>query len=147
MRAFRPANWGLKFASGLVAATGIGGIGCSDYDDDYYVHDGRPDTVIVEHHPRAVYVEPARRPSVVHRHTRADSVIVHEAPPRLRVERRTPSPGRDHVWIDGHWRHDGKAYQWESGRYERQRPNKRWESARWDRERDGWRYHEGGWRD
>ena len=39
-------------------------------------------------------------------------VVVNIAPPRARVEHRSARPSKDHVWINGFQRWNGKAYEW-----------------------------------
>ena len=74
-------------------------------------------------------------------------VVVKIAPPRAVVEHRSARPSRDHVWINGYHRWDGKAYAWEPGRWEK-RPNSHavWVAPKWQNRRDGWVLVEGHWR-
>lgn len=79
--------------------------------------------------------------------TAAADVVIRIAPPRVLVERRPPPPSRNHVWISGYHRWDGRAYTWEPGRWEpRPRPRARWVSHRYVRRHDGWVFVEGHWR-
>jgi hypothetical protein len=74
-------------------------------------------------------------------------IVVRIAPPRAVVERRTPPPGRDYIWISGYHRWDNNAYAWSPGRWE-QRPRRgaRWEAHRWKHHKGGWVLSEGHWR-
>ncbi len=91
--------------------------------------------------PAVVVTEPPRAAEKV--------VYVQEAPPPLRreviVERERPS--KAHLWIAGHWRHDGRAYFWVPGHWERPpRPRAVWVEPRWEH-RDGvYVFVEGVWR-
>jgi hypothetical protein len=74
-------------------------------------------------------------------------IVVKIRPPRARVEHRGARPGRQHVWIPGYNRWDGRAYVWESGRWEAPpRPRAVWVAPRWQHRRDGWVMIEGHWR-
>jgi len=74
-------------------------------------------------------------------------IVVRIAPPRIVVERRPPPPSRDHVWVSGYHRWDGKGYVWTPGRWEQPpRPHARWVAHRWVHRRDGWVLVEGHWR-
>jgi hypothetical protein len=77
----------------------------------------------------------------------AADIVVRIAPPRVLVERRSPPPSRNHVWIAGYQRWDGHAYVWTAGRWEQPpRPGQRWVAHRWVHRRDGWVMVEGHWR-
>jgi len=77
----------------------------------------------------------------------AADVVIRIGPPHVRIERRTPPPSRDHVWISGYHRWDGNAYVWEPGRWERRpRPHARWVAHRYVRRDGGWVFVEGHWR-
>jgi hypothetical protein len=74
-------------------------------------------------------------------------VIVQVAPPRAIVEHRVERPSREHVWIGGYHRWDGRAYVWEPGRWDRPpRPHAVWVAPRWTHRHDGWVFVEGRWR-
>ena len=49
----------------------------------------------------------------------AAEVVVKVAPPRVKVEHRGVAPSREHVWVNGYQRWDGRAYVWEPGRWEK----------------------------
>jgi len=74
-------------------------------------------------------------------------VVVKIAPPKLQVEHRPAAPSRDHVWIGGYHRWDGKAYAWEPGRWEAPpRPHAVWVAPRWEHRHDGYVFVEGRWK-
>lgn len=76
----------------------------------------------------------------------ADEVFVTQAPPRVRVETRTLSPGRGYVWNRGYWHWTGRTYVWVSGRWVRpQRPGSVWVEGTWVRRPGGWVWVEGRW--
>jgi len=74
-------------------------------------------------------------------------VVVSIRPPHIVVERREQRPSRDHVWVSGYHRWDGRAYGWNAGRWE-QPPHRgqRWVAHRWVHQRGGWVLVEGRWR-
>ncbi len=77
----------------------------------------------------------------------AADIMVRIAPPRVVVERRTPAPSRNHVWVGGYQRWDGNAYAWTPGRWEqRPQPRSKWVGHRWNHRKDGWVFVEGHWR-
>jgi len=77
----------------------------------------------------------------------AAEIVVAIAPPHALVERRSPRPSRDHVWVSGYHRWDGNAYVWTSGRWEQPpRRHAHWVAHRWRHHRDGWVLVEGHWR-
>lgn len=77
----------------------------------------------------------------------AAQVVVTVRPPRPMHERRSAPPSRNHVWIDGYHRWDGRAYVWEPGRWEvPPRPRAHWVPAHWVRRGRGWVLVEGHWR-
>lgn len=79
---------------------------------------------------------------------RAGVAYVTQAPPRAIREVRPVSPGRNYVWIPGHYQYEGRAYVWVSGRYERPAFDNfnRWQPGKWHHDRNGWYWVEGGWR-
>lgn len=77
----------------------------------------------------------------------AADVIVRVAPPHAVVERRGVAPSRQHVWVTGYHRWDGRAYVWEPGRWEvPPRARAHWVPAHWVHRRGGWVLIEGHWR-
>jgi hypothetical protein len=77
----------------------------------------------------------------------AAEVVVKVAPPKARVEHRGTRPSRDHVWVGGYHKWDGKAYVWEPGRWEAPpRAHAVWVAPRWQHRHDGWVFVEGHWR-
>lgn len=47
----------------------------------------------------------------------AADIVVHIAPPHIRVERRSRRPGADYVWVSGYHRWENNAYAWTPGRW------------------------------
>ncbi len=105
---------------------------------------------VVASRPRGVVVRPAAAVVVTESPRPVERVVVvHEAPPPPRrevvIERERPSSA--HVWIAGHWRHDGRAFVWVPGHWDRP-PHARavWVEPRWERRDGGYIYIEGVWR-
>jgi hypothetical protein len=75
-------------------------------------------------------------------------VYVREGPPPLRREVIVERPGRDYVYIRGHWVYGrGGGYAWVPGRWERPEGRRhQWVEGRWAHDRGGWYYIEGRWR-
>lgn len=90
------------------------------------------------------------RTVVVHDHdappvVRTRETVVIEAPPPPRVER-APAPRSGYVWVEGHYRHDGRRYEWVPGRWERvPRVDARYVPGRWNRNDRGYIWIEGRW--
>ncbi len=77
----------------------------------------------------------------------AADIVVHIAPPHIRVERRSRRPGADYVWVSGYHRWENNAYAWTPGRWEQPpRPHAHWVAHRWTRRQGGWVMVEGHWR-
>src|ERR1035438_5830086 len=47
----------------------------------------------------------------------ASDIVIRLAPPRAVIERRSPRPSRNHVWVSGYQRWDGNAYSLNQGRH------------------------------
>lgn len=78
-----------------------------------------------------------------------DVIVVREGPPPPRRERYSERdrPSRNHVWIAGYWRHDGRAYVWIPGRWDLPpRGYREWEGPRWENRGGGYVFIEGHWR-
>ena len=74
-------------------------------------------------------------------------VVVRVAPPRAVVEHRGVRPSREHVWVGGYHRWDGRAYVWTPGAWVLPpRPHAHWVAHRWVRRNGGWVMVEGHWR-
>ncbi|HEX6966606.1 MAG TPA: YXWGXW repeat-containing protein [Gemmatimonadaceae bacterium] len=73
--------------------------------------------------------------------------VIHRAPPPARVEVVTRSPGHHYVWVEGHYRWDGRDYDWVPGHWERP-PHGRhaYQQGYWAHDHRGWYYVEGRWR-
>jgi hypothetical protein len=73
-------------------------------------------------------------------------VLVTEAPPPVRVERRTVAPGTGYVWTNGYWRWTGVRYEWVPGSWiARPRMTAIWVEGRWERHSGGWAWVPGHW--
>ena len=74
-------------------------------------------------------------------------VYVAEAPPAVRVESRTVSPGARYVWTGGYWRWTGNQYVWVRGGWvARPRPAAVYVEGHWLRRPGGWVWVPGHWR-
>ncbi|HKQ62793.1 MAG TPA: hypothetical protein VJS92_15990 [Candidatus Polarisedimenticolaceae bacterium] len=74
------------------------------------------------------------------------AAVVAIKPPPARVEVRGESPGRDFVWIGGHWSWNRVTYSWEPGRWVL-KPSRDavWVTGHWWPSRGGWVWIEGHW--
>ncbi len=75
-------------------------------------------------------------------------IVVRERVPPPQAETRPPAPSRDHVWIKGYWRHDGRVFVWVRGHWEK--PPRRgmiWVEPRWEAREGGQVFIEGSWTD
>ena len=77
----------------------------------------------------------------------AADIVVKVRPPNAVVEHRDRAPSKDHVWVSGFHRWDGRAYAWEKGHWELPpRPHAKWVAPKWEHRRDEWVFREGRWR-
>jgi len=53
--------------------------------------------------------------------------------------------GTGRVWVEGHYRWNGRRYVWEEGHWVRGRRGRHYAQPRWDQDGDRWRYHPGRW--
>jgi hypothetical protein len=67
-----------------------------------------------------------------------------EDPPPPREEVVTYRPG--HIWVHGHWAHDGNRWAWRGGYYERERAGQVYVEGRWERRGNHRVWIEGSWR-
>ncbi len=65
--------------------------------------------------------------------------------PRVVVVKKA-KPGKNHVWIDGHWKASGSKYVWVKGRWSKKRPGNIWIKGHWKRKRGGWIWVGGYWK-
>ena len=73
-------------------------------------------------------------------------VIVTHAPPAVRVETQTVSPGPTYVWTRGHWRWTGNNYVWVSGAWVvRPRTTAVWVEGHWAQRGAGYLWVAGHW--
>jgi hypothetical protein len=76
----------------------------------------------------------------------AADIVVHIAPPRMVVERRSPPPSPNHVWIQGYHNWDGQKYVWVQGRWEQPpRAHARWVAHHWVHRNGGYVLVDGRW--
>ena len=76
----------------------------------------------------------------------AGEIVVRIAPPRMVIERRSPRPSRNHVWIQGYHNWDGEHYAWGQGRWEQPpRAHARWVAHHWVHRNGGYVLVEGHW--
>lgn len=77
----------------------------------------------------------------------AGEMVVTQAPPAVRVETQTVSPGANYVWQKGYWRWSGSGYVWVSGHWV-SRPSVQavWVEGHWARRGGGWVWIAGRWR-
>ena len=66
-------------------------------------------------------------------------------PPPPPYARPVPPPRRGRVWVEGHYRWNGRRYVWEEGHWVRVRRGREYAQPRWDQDGDRWRYHPGRW--
>jgi hypothetical protein len=136
----------LLWTSVGIAALGV--LGC----DVFMGGRAREDRVYVQPQPQyvqqPVYVQqqPQYAPQPVYVEQQPQYVIVQQAPPPIRVERRPSAPSAAHIWIDGYWNWDSQRYSWVGGRYELPpQPGALWVAARYDSDAKGYRYTPGRW--
>ena len=68
-------------------------------------------------------------------------------PPTERVEVVPSTPGREYVWVKGHWGWRRDDYEWIPGRWVvPERGYREWVAGKWQHDRNGWFYVEGHWR-
>ncbi len=68
------------------------------------------------------------------------------APPQMRHEHRSSSPGPGYVWASGSWDWRGNDWGWVPGRWDRPGShNVQWVKAQYAREGPAWRYEPAHW--
>lgn len=73
-------------------------------------------------------------------------VMVTQAPPAVRIETQTVSPGPNYVWSRGYWRWNGATYVWVSGGWiVRPRAAAVWVDGHWLRRGSRWVWIAGHW--
>jgi hypothetical protein len=75
----------------------------------------------------------------------AGTAYVRTAPPAPKVETRPAKPGPKAVWIDGHWKWNGKRYVWQAGHWER-KPKGAWVAGHWKKTPRGHVWVKGHWK-
>jgi hypothetical protein len=74
-------------------------------------------------------------------------VLVTQAPPTVRVETQTVSPGANYVWTRGYWRWNGATYVWVPGSWiARPRPAAVYVERHWMRRGGRYVWLAGSWR-
>ena len=72
---------------------------------------------------------------------------VTQAPPPVRVETQTVTPGPNYIWTPGYWRWTGTSYVWVSGSWVvRPRVTAVWVEGHWVHRPGGWVWIAGHWR-
>jgi len=59
---------------------------------------------------------------------------------------KSAKPGKNFVWIEGHWKICGNKHVWVKGRWSKNRPDHHWIKGHWKRTRRGWIWIAGYWR-
>ena len=78
--------------------------------------------------------------------TTTGEMVVMQAPPAVRIETQTVSPGPTYVWTKGHWSWVGGRYQWVAGTWvARPGPASVWVDGHWLRHGSGWVWIAGRW--
>ncbi|MEP6690739.1 MAG: hypothetical protein ABJD07_06245 [Gemmatimonadaceae bacterium] len=78
---------------------------------------------------------------------RAGVIYAHRAPPTERIEVVSVAPGREDVWVKGHWAWRRDDYDWIPGHWARaQAGSREYVPGRWEHDRFGWFWIEGRWR-
>ena len=73
-------------------------------------------------------------------------VLVTQAPPAVRIETQTVSPGPNYVWTRGYWRWNGATYDWAPGSWvARPRATAVWVDGHWLRRGSRWVWVAGQW--
>jgi hypothetical protein len=75
----------------------------------------------------------------------ARTVVVRSAPPEPRMETRPAAPNARAVWIDGHWKWNGRRYVWQSGHWEGN-PKGTWVPGHWKKTPRGHVWVKGHWK-
>lgn len=73
-------------------------------------------------------------------------IVVKVRPARPATMAKRPARARKgHVWIDGHWKGNGRGYVWVTGQWVRARKGYRYTPGRWVTVRGGHRWQSGTW--
>ena len=75
-----------------------------------------------------------------------DVVYVQKAPPKVRTEVRTKRPGKNAIWVPGHWQWNGRKYVWKAGHWDKRPGGKTWVPGHWNKKQRGWVWVPGHWR-
>jgi hypothetical protein len=74
------------------------------------------------------------------------SLVVKIKPVRPKLVVVKPAkPGKNYVWISGHWVKKNKKYVWSQGRWVKTRPGKVWVAGHWKSLKGGWVWIPGHW--
>lgn len=75
------------------------------------------------------------------------STIVEHTPPPPQLERRPGAPGKDYVWVSGHWVWSDGAWAWQPGKWwQKPGPDSVWMDGYWQRHARGYIWVPGRWR-
>ena len=61
----------------------------------------------------------------------ASATVVIGAPPAPRVDKRSPRPGKQYIWVQGHWERSRGQYVWAPGRWVKAKKNHIWVDGYW----------------
>ncbi|MCD6161811.1 MAG: YXWGXW repeat-containing protein [candidate division Zixibacteria bacterium] len=75
----------------------------------------------------------------------ADMVYIAKKPPQPKAEIITKSPGKEAVWIGGHWKWDSEEFVWVSGHWVK-KPQGRWVKGHWKKNKKGYIRIPGHWK-
>lgn len=77
----------------------------------------------------------------------AQVVVVKPQKPKVVVVK-PKCPGKNHVWVDGHWTWDkrSKQYVWTKGHWKKGKKGKKWVPGHWKKVRGGWQWIPGHWK-
>lgn len=75
-------------------------------------------------------------------------VYVPAPPPAPIVETRPapPATGLHAVWVEGHWKYNGRRYVWVKGRWVKGREHGVWVKGHWEKRPRGWVWLPGHWK-
>jgi len=129
MKAWKTALWT------LTSMAVLGAVGC-----DVFVSGRSRQEPVYVGQPQYVQQQPA------YVDQQPQYVIVQQAPPPVRIERRPAPPSGNVVWIDGYWNWNNQSYNWVGGRYEAPpQADVVWVAPRYDTDARGYRYSPGRW--
>ena len=79
-------------------------------------------------------------------HDMAAHQMLHNAPPRAKMEKRSTRPSPNHTWIGGYWEPQNEQWSWAPGRWEEPTAKgARWIKPKYHHENGSYRYEAGRW--